>query len=72
MNEQEWVLPEVDPTRCTGCGACVKNCPAGAVQLVNGRVVFVASDLCSYCGVCEDVCPEGAVALYYEVSLATA
>ncbi len=71
MNEEQWALPEVDTTRCTGCGSCVRNCPAGAVQIVNGRVVFVASDLCSYCGVCEDVCPEGAVALYYEVSLAT-
>jgi len=72
MSEQQTILPEVDVRRCTACGACVQNCPAGAVRMVNGRVEFVASELCSYCGVCEDVCPEGAVSLYYEVSFATA
>jgi len=71
MGEREVVLPEVDETKCTGCGACVQNCPAGVVRLINGRVVFIASEQCSYCGVCEDICPEGAVTLYYEVSLAT-
>ena len=72
MSDQRIVLPVVDRERCSGCGDCVQNCPAGAVQLVNGRVEFIASDKCTYCGVCEDVCPSGAVALYYEVALATA
>lgn len=25
----------VDPDRCTGCGACVRVCPAGAVSLID-------------------------------------
>lgn len=29
-------LPEVGPARCTGCGACVEVCPAGAVSLGAG------------------------------------
>ena len=69
MNDQSNVMPTVDPKRCTGCGECVGNCPAGAVELVDNKVTFVASDACTYCGVCEDVCPEGAVTLYYEVSI---
>ena len=71
MNDEKFVLPEVDIAKCTACGECVKNCPAGAVRLEEGRAIFIASERCNYCGVCEDVCPEGAVTLYYEVSLAT-
>ena len=26
-------LPEIDPERCTGCGACVAPCPTGAIDL---------------------------------------
>jgi ferredoxin-type protein NapF len=26
-------LPEVDASRCTGCGGCVAPCPAGAIAL---------------------------------------
>jgi len=26
-------LPEVDPSRCTGCGGCVAPCPARAIEL---------------------------------------
>lgn len=69
MNDQPIIMPTVDTERCTGCGECVGNCPAGAVELVDRTVTFVASNECTYCGVCEDVCPEGAVTLYYEVSI---
>jgi len=67
--EDKAILPVVDEERCSGCGECVTRCPAGAVTLASGRVIFTASDRCTYCGVCEDVCPEGAVSLYYEVVL---
>ena len=69
MKDQSAVMPVVDYERCTGCGECVGNCPAGAVEIVNQKVTFVASNACTYCGVCEDVCPEGAVTLYYEISV---
>ena len=32
MNEQTG-LPEVDPDKCTACGACVKACPKGVIEL---------------------------------------
>ena len=30
-------LPTTDEDRCTGCGACVPVCPAGALALAKGR-----------------------------------
>ncbi|MDR2936872.1 MAG: Fe-S cluster domain-containing protein [Rikenellaceae bacterium] len=39
-------LPEVDEERCTACGACVKACPKGVIELrrkgPKGRRVFVS------------------------------
>lgn len=26
--------PAVDESRCSGCGACVRSCPAGAIQIL--------------------------------------
>jgi ferredoxin len=34
MNEQTG-LPEVDDSKCTACGACVKACPKGVIELRN-------------------------------------
>ena len=28
--------PEIDPARCTGCGACYAPCPANAITMNNG------------------------------------
>lgn len=39
-------LPEVDSNKCVACGACVKACPRGVIELrkkgKNGRRVFVS------------------------------
>lgn len=50
----------VNPDKCIGCGACVKVCPRGAVQLVNG-VARINSVLCVECGICARVCPNDAI-----------
>lgn len=42
--------------KCIGCGACVKACPKGSVELIGGRAVNNRS-LCNGCGRCVDVCP---------------
>jgi ferredoxin len=63
----EWMLPTIDLSRCTGCGLCVKRCPHHAVAMVSGQPRIVRPRACAYCATCEDFCPEGAIALVYEI-----
>ena len=53
--------------RCTGCGACVEQCPVGALAQQGGKAVVAAPDACTYCLRCEDVCPSDAIALPFIV-----
>ncbi|MGQ9491846.1 MAG: indolepyruvate ferredoxin oxidoreductase subunit alpha [Anaerolineae bacterium] len=52
----------VDGAICTGCGACVTACPAGAIALINGRA-HIDEALCVECGSCADACPQGAITM---------
>ncbi len=52
----------VDKQRCTGCGACVEACPAGALYLVDGKAA-VDNSFCRGCEACLGVCPVEALAL---------
>ncbi|MFW9847004.1 MAG: 4Fe-4S dicluster domain-containing protein, partial [Candidatus Thorarchaeota archaeon] len=49
----------VAPTICTGCGACVRRCPIGAIDQHND-IIFVC-DLCGGRPKCVDACTEGAI-----------
>ncbi len=44
---------------CKGCSLCVKNCPTGAVKLV--EKIAVLGENCISCGVCVRVCPFQAI-----------
>ncbi|MCD8125821.1 MAG: glycyl-radical enzyme activating protein [Lachnospiraceae bacterium] len=46
-------------SRCTGCGACIRSCPQGAVSYV-GQEVWTDRNLCTACGDCLDVCVHNA------------
>ncbi|MGD1996925.1 MAG: 4Fe-4S binding protein [Anaerolineae bacterium] len=50
----------VDASRCTGCGACIDVCPAGAIALVDGKA-RIDEELCTGCETCLDACPEYAI-----------
>ncbi len=51
-----------DPARCTGCALCVKDCPAGAIELITVDkaakrfVIRYAADRCVFCSQCVQSC----------------
>ena len=50
---------KINADECLGCGACVEECPVGAISEVDGKFVINA-DECVGCGSCADACPVGA------------
>ncbi|MGN0293462.1 MAG: RnfABCDGE type electron transport complex subunit B [Lachnospiraceae bacterium] len=45
---------------CIGCGACKKQCEAGAIDIVNNLAV-IDYDKCTGCGKCADKCPRNII-----------
>jgi len=53
-------VPEVDETRCNGCGECSRFCQFNAIVSF-GTTPYVAAEMCHGCGGCTLVCPRGAI-----------
>lgn len=49
--------PEIDPARCTCCGACVLACPRGAIVQARGSS---CAKCVKYCSSMEVPCSQGA------------
>jgi heterodisulfide reductase subunit A-like polyferredoxin len=62
MTGRVGLRPQADAQRCTGCGTCVDQCPAGALTLVDD-LPRVAPELCISCFCCQEMCPEQAMML---------
>jgi ferredoxin len=53
---------EIDPNKCTACGACLELCQMDALIPVNSHVE-VKRDRCIGCGVCLNACTSNALSL---------
>ncbi len=53
----------IDQDKCNGCGACVPNCPEGALQIINGKAHVVSDLLCDGLGACIGHCPQDAITI---------
>ena len=56
-------IVKIDESRCTGCGACVKGCHGGALQIIDGKARIINEDYCDGLGACIGECPNGAISL---------
>jgi len=45
---------KIDHERCTKCKLCIRNCPFGALSIVDG--LLQVNELCTLCGACINVC----------------
>lgn len=54
--------PSLEDARCTGCGRCARNCPAGNISMEHGLACF--ADKCVMCLRCYNFCPTMAIKVY--------
>lgn len=52
----------IDSALCTGCSACVRDCPTANINISEGRAHAIGNN-CIMCGHCVAVCPAGAVSI---------
>lgn len=65
----------LEPEKCSGCGLCVRDCPAQALELIKeSREAFCLiyyPARCAYCGQCEESCRNQAISHVNQLSDAT-
>ncbi len=50
-----------DKDVCAACGACMDECPRGAIEILQGCYASVNEAMCLGCGKCAAICPAGAI-----------
>ena len=56
------MVAKVNTEECTGCGICVDECPATAIELKK-EMAIVDEEECTECGTCVDSCPNSAISM---------
>ena len=54
---------KIDEELCNGCGACVKGCHEGALQMIDDKARIVSELYCDGLGACIGECPAGAITI---------
>ena len=54
----------ISKEKCIRCGACIDECPVGAIYYKEHNLPFVIEEECTDCGLCISVCCTEAVFLY--------
>lgn len=54
---------KIDEDLCNGCGACIKGCHEGALQLIDNKARMISDLFCDGLGACIGECPVGAIEL---------
>ncbi len=60
-------MPLVDPTKCNGCGLCVRVCYGNGLVLVNNVITVIETEECDWCTECEAVCSTEAIRCPFEI-----
>lgn len=58
-----WGLPQLDESRCIGCGDCVAVCSTRCLAKGSRFPMLLRPSDCVSCGVCSLICPTKAIRL---------
>ncbi|HPP66911.1 MAG TPA: 4Fe-4S binding protein [bacterium] len=69
--------PVLNPGKCIICRACVRDCPAFAIEIIElsreekKYKMIIHNDRCIHCGQCAESCPTKAITMNSEFEIAT-
>ena len=69
LTEPVSLHPIIDPSKCIGCGSCIKACPEQphhvVLGLIRGKAELVSPTSCIGHGACKSACPVDAITLVF-------